>query len=108
MKQLTTPILQVMIDLDVEGIDHIDFMFKQENFQDCTTKLLKTFPTDVTYDSETKIFSIPFTIEDTSIFAQNRLFYMDTRPVYQNGRVLPTEIIELFMCNTLFTEEDIE
>ena len=103
MQRGRTPTLQLSIcNLDTEAVDHIDFMFKQERSEDCTTQVLKTYPgTDVTLD-DNGIYNVWWTAEETRVFAPNKTFYLDVRPVDKDGNIIETVMVILTMNDTLF------
>lgn len=109
VKRRTTPKLKVRLkNLDEtlipDGIDHIEFIFKQYRSEDSRCLVSKTYPGDVVY--ENGCFLIPFTEDDTCKFAQDRTFFMDTRPVLATGDIPRTPIVSLMMDATLFGEDD--
>lgn len=105
MKRRTTPTLKVSIDIDIGKVGSIEFLFKQKRDESNDISLKISYPQDV--DFENGVFLIPFTEAQTCIFKPGKIFYMDTRIMLKNGNVPQTEIIELFMCDTLFNEGDI-
>jgi hypothetical protein len=105
-KRGTTPTLPVTVDVDISTVSKIEFIFKQQNSESSTKLVLKTYPTDVEYDSTKKLFYVYFTEDETRKFIENRPFYMDTRITYTGGKIPKTPIIELMMNNTLFTSTD--
>ena len=104
MKQYTTPVLEVMLDIPVETVANIKFLFKQEREQSAPTLLLKKFPGEVT--CEDGVYKVPFTVEETGLFAADQFFYMDTRITDQTGNVPDTPIEHLRMSMSLFTHEE--
>lgn len=104
MKHYTTPTLQVKLDIPVETVASIKFLFKQERDAAADALLLKTYPGDVTY--EDGIYKVPFTQEETGLFTEEKYFYMDTMIVDQTGNVPETPIVSLFMSRSLFTAEE--
>ena len=50
-KRGTTPTLPVTVDVDISTVSKIEFIFKQQNSESSTKLVLKTYPTDVEYDS---------------------------------------------------------
>ena len=105
-KRGTTPTLPVTVNVDISTVNKIEFIFKQQNSESSAKLVLKTYPTDVEYDSTNKLFYIYFTEEETRKFIENKPFYMDTKIVYTGGKIPKTPIIELMMNNTLFTSTD--
>ena len=103
MQRGRTPTLQLSIcNLDIESVDRIDFMFKQERSEDCTTQVLKTYPSaDVTVDAN-GVFSLQWTAEETRVFAPNKTFYLDVRPIDKDGNIIETVMVILTMNDTLF------
>lgn len=105
MKQLTTPVLEVVFDIPPETVAAVDFLFKQQNDRNAATILLKSYPEDVTCTNG--VYKIPFTVEETEKFEGGQFFYMDTRITDQTGKIPDTPIIRLFMSRTLFTYEEV-
>lgn len=103
MQRGRTPTLQLSIcNLDTDVVERIDFMFKQERSEDCETKVLKTFPSeDVTVDSN-GVFSVQWTAAETRVFAPNKNFYLDVRPIDKDGNIIETVMVILTMNDTLF------
>lgn len=106
MKQYTTPVLEVMLDIPVETVASIKFLFKQEREKDAPTLLLKTYPGDVT--CEDGVYKVPFTVKETGLFAADKHFYMDTLITDQAGKIPETPIVHLIMSKSLFTIEEVE
>lgn len=103
MKRRTTPTLRVCIDFDNSSITTIDFIFKQIRSEEAPIKVQKTYPTNVTYDSTNKIYMIPFTEAETALFESQKEFYMDTKITTNAGKIPATDIVQLFMRDTLFS-----
>lgn len=104
IKRGTTPSIPVIIDLEMEDIDHIDFIFRQ-HLIDEGPNVSKTYPTDV--DLEEGVFYINLTEEDTRLFEQDSVFFLDTRPVTENGHIIPTQIVNLQSYPTLFPPQEV-
>ena len=105
MKRYTTPELEVVLDIPVETVKSIDFLFKQQCDPDADAILLKKYPGDVTCDNG--IYNVPFSAAETALFAGGMYFYMDLRITDQTGKVPTTPIVHLYMSNTLFTEKEV-
>lgn len=105
MKQYTTPVLEVTFDIPHETVSTISFLFKQEREQEADTILLKRYPGGVGYADG--VYRIPFTAEETGLFARDEYFYMDTRITDQTGNVPSTPIVPLYMSQTLFKWEEV-
>ena len=103
MQRGRTPRLQLSIcNLDADAVDHIDFMFKQERSENCDIQVLKRYPgEDVTLD-ENGVYNIQWTAEETRVFAPNKNFYLDVRPVDKDGNIIETVMVTLTMNDTLF------
>lgn len=103
MQRGRTPILQLSIcNLDPENVDRIDFMFKQERSEDCEKKVLKTFPGDYVTVDDQGVFNVQWTAEETRVFAPNKNFYLDVRPIDKDGNIIETVMVILTMNDTLF------
>lgn len=106
MKNGTTTTLPVRIKLNSEDIQSIVFLFKQEKSHLAPDILIKNYPGDVTYNDECQTFEIPFTEEDTWLFAENELFYMDIKITLISGAIPETPIVTLRMHPTLFSKPE--
>ena len=104
MKHYTTPVLKVMLDIPVETVASVKFLFKQERDAAAPTLLLKNYPGEVKY--EDGVYKVPFTQKETALFQEDKYFYMDTLITDQTGKVPETPIVSLFMSRSLFTEEE--
>lgn len=105
MQRGRTPTLQLAVcNLDMESIDHVDFMFKQTRSEDCETKVLKTYPGDDVSVDDKGVFNLQWTAEETRVFAPNKNFYLDVRPVDKDGNIIETVMVILTMNDTLFKE----
>lgn len=104
MKRGTTPTLQIEHDLDMSTVSKVEFLFKQNKLESGNAVLIKTYPDDVT-ENDGK-FNIPFTGEETRLFASNRNFYCDPKITLSNGMIPATEILELSCSPTLWGDAD--
>lgn len=105
MQRGRTPTLQLDIcGLDLEAVDHIDFMFKQERSEECTTKVCKTYPGADVFIDDKGVFNLQWTAAETRVFAANKNFYLDVRPVDGDGNIIETVMVVLTMNDTLFKE----
>ena len=102
MKQLTTPVLEVTLDIPHETVAFMTFLFTQ-NADGTGVALEKEYPGAVTYADG--VYSVPFDENDTALFKADAYFYMDTRIVDQAGKVPETSIVSLWMSRTLFRQE---
>lgn len=95
--------LQLSIcNLDLEDIERIDFMFKQERSENCEVKVLKTYPSESVFVDPDGVFNLLWTPEETRTFDPNKTFYMDVRPIDKDGHKLETVMVILTMNDTLF------
>lgn len=108
MKRGTTPTLKVQIDLDMDQIDHVDFLLKQEkNDRDTLQTVLKTYPSeDVEYNDG--IFYVSYTEDDSRTFTHDTKVWLDVRPVLTNGKIVATELARVFIYPTLFKKNEVE
>lgn len=104
MKPYTTPVLEVQLDIPQETVRSIKFLFKQEREPTATALLLKKYPGEVKF--EDGVYKVPFTQKETTLFATDKYFFMDTLITDQNGKIPDTPIVSLFMSRTLFTAEE--
>lgn len=108
MKQGTHFILPVEFDLDLDTVERIEFVFKQEKRLNSDIVKVNTYPDDCTRQENTNVILIPWTRDETFRFASGRLLYMDTRITLRNSDNQPeTEILPIKMNPTLFREGDI-
>jgi len=105
IKRGTTPTLPVQIDLDMEHIATVDFLFKSKMLESDTVKVEKQYPTDVTYSDG--IFYVEFSEEDTRTFAAGTMMYLDVKPTTTDGRILATEIVPIDVYLTLYPAEEV-
>lgn len=107
-KRGTTPTIPVTISAitDITLINTIEFIFKQRPSENAEKIILKTYPTNVTYDTANKIFYVYFTDAETRLFLPDKNFYMDTKITYVGGKIPKTKIVELYMNKTLFQSTD--
>ena len=103
IKRGTTPTIPIQIDLDMEHIATVDFLFKSKMLESDTVKVEKSYPTDVTYADG--IFYVEFSEEDTRTFAGNSIMYLDVKPTTTDGRILATKIVPIDVYLTLYAEE---
>ena len=97
----------VYMNLDLDLIDHVDFMFKQDNDKTCTTKMLKTYPDDEgIYIDENGAFQVPFTAEETYMFKERKLLYLSVRPVLIDGSMPEVPTVAIRMHSTLYNQEE--
>lgn len=108
LKRGTTPTLQVKFDIEnLDDIESVEFLLKQDCKEECTHFVLKTYPSEsASLDSETGVFHIRYTEQETRTFTHDSRIYLDTRPIMKDGTIVPTEIVSLFMYNTLFSSEN--
>ena len=104
MKHYTTPVLEVTLDIPVETVQSIKFLFEQERDSEAEALLMKHYPGEVKY--ENGVYKVPITQEETALFAAEKYFYMDTLIVDQTGKVPETPIVSLFMSRSLFSHEE--
>lgn len=111
MKNGTTSILPVRFKkINSTDVESIVFLFKQEKSNSAPEVLVKNYPGEVEYNEEYNTFEIPFSEADTWLFAEDELFYMDTKITLVSGSVPETTIVTLRMHPTLFSnsEDEIE
>ena len=107
IKRRTNPTLEISIpELDVEDIKSIDFIFKHTHSETAPAITKKSYPEEVTYDSARGTFLIPFTEKETLLFT-GKLYYMDTRPITKDGKIIRTEIATDDINPTLFGDADV-
>ena len=104
VKRGTTPTLPIRINIPFENIKHIDFIFKRQKSENYP-KLLEIgfdFPeTIVEVDGDSFIINAELSKEETRKLIQGKVF-MDTQIIFNNGKIPPTEIVELNIGETLF------
>lgn len=103
MKNGITSILPVRFRLNGADVESIIFLFKQQKSNSAPEILVKNYPGEVEYKTDCNIFEVPFSEEDTWLFAEDELFYMDTKVTLINGKIPETPIVTLRMHSTLFS-----
>lgn len=106
IKRGTTPELPITIETPFENIKHIDFIFKKQENEKYPELLKKSFDfpgTPVEVGEGFFVVNVPFLEEDTRKLPKGEV-YMDTRIVYTNNLIPKTEIVELDVSETLFSE----
>lgn len=107
MKRGTTPVLQLGHTLDLKTVERIDFLFKQEKEESAPALLKKTWlPAGGQVKEEEGVFFLPFTGEETRLFAPERPFYCDPRITLVGGSIPATGILRLSCQPTLWGETD--
>ncbi len=109
MKRETTPTLPVRIGAVYdESIQSIEFIFKQDKSADDAILLHKSYtsPDLPVGDCDDTGFTllVAFSLEDMSALPVGKI-YMDTRITYSDGTIPETEIVSLFINETLFNTE---
>lgn len=109
MKQGTSFSMSAKFDgLDPESVHSIEFIFKEK--RDKTSSAFKTakYPDNVSLNTDTQAFIIPWTKAETYKVPYTGRFYMDSRITLNGVADQPeTEIVELFMNPTLFDEKEV-
>jgi hypothetical protein len=96
-----------MCQIEPDLIDHVDFMFKQDNDKNCDIKIMKTYPgDDGIYIDENGAFQVPFTAEETYMFKERKLLYLSVRPVLVDGSIPEVPTVAIRMHSTLYNEEE--
>ena len=106
IKRGTTPELPITIETPFENIKHIDFIFKKQEGEKYPELLEKSFDfpeTEVEVGEDFFVVNVPFTEEETRKLTKG-VVYMDTRIVYTNNLIPKTEIVQLDIGETLFSE----
>lgn len=104
MKRGTTPTLLIKIGVEPDIIQEIIFLFKQKCSETAEATLTKVYPSEfVTYSDG--VYHVRWTQEETRLFDEELLFYMDTRIVLTDGKIPETRIVTLKMNKTLFEED---
>ena len=107
MKRGTTPRLRLGHTLDLTGVERIDFLFKQERQEAAPAILKKTWlPTGGEVEEKEGVFELPFTADQTRLFAAGRPFYCDPRIVMMGGGIPATGILQFSCKDTLWGTAD--
>ena len=101
MKPGTTPTLRFKMGLDINLISTVDFLFKLYLSEDAPEVLMKSYPTDVTYDADNKWFVLNLTAAETRLLGYDKV-YIDPKICTINGKIPETKIIRLHMTDTLY------
>ena len=101
--------LSVTIDDEkFNDISVIEFLFKQnKGGQTLKTAIWRKYgeSRDAYQDSTSNVITVVFSREDSYLFKQNEIFFMDTRIHYVDVETNPvTDIVQLRMSETLFSE----
>lgn len=108
MKQGTHFILPVEIDMDLDAVERIEFIFKQEKRINSDAVKVNVYPDNCTRQENKNVILIPWTQDETFKFASGRMLYMDTRITLRGSDNQPeTEILAIKMNPTLFQEGDV-
>lgn len=93
--------------LDLTGVERVDFLFKQER-QETAPALLKKSWLPVGGQAEEKqgVFEIPFTQEESRLFASGKPFYCDPRITLVGGSIPATTILQFSCKDTLWGDAD--
>lgn len=105
VKRGTTTSIPVELELDMEDIVRIDFLFRQHMSDSEGMAVTKSWPEDV--DLEDGVFYIDLNEDDTRVFSQESLFFLDTHPITENGHIVPMEIVNLQSYPTLFPPQEV-
>ena len=126
IKRGTTPELPITIETPCENIKHIDFIFKKDKNEKAPKLLEKSFniveedsdngkiikavnvdsdgiDATIEVSGEYFVINVPFDENDTRKLPKGTVF-MDTGIVYTNNIIPTTEIVELDILETLFSE----
>ena len=111
MKSGLTQHIGVTFDsINVSDINKVKFMFRQiKNMNGLVKKEEVYDPSDESSSVELidEMFIVPFSLDDSYLFRQNAPFYMDTKIFLNDTEDNPeTEIVELYMNQTLFRKEE--
>jgi len=96
--------------IDASDIRKVKFIFRQvKNMNGAIKKEEEYDASDESSSVELidGMFIVPFSLEDSYLFRQNTPFYMDTKIFLNDTDNNPeTEIVELYMNQTLFRKEE--
>lgn len=107
MKRGTTPRLRLGHTLELSGVERIDFLFKQAQSEAAPALLKKTWlPAGGQVEEEKGVFEIPFTVEESRLFAEGKPFYCDPRITLTGGSIPATGILQFSCRQTLWGEQD--
>lgn len=97
------PVYMCQIQKDL--IDHVDFLFKQDNDRKCQVKMLKRYPgDDGVYIDENGAFQVPYSAAETYLFKERKLLYLSVRPVLIDGSMPEVPTVAIRMHSTLYDE----
>ncbi len=104
IKRGTTPVISVRFEgLDAD-VASAEFVFKQECSEDAPELVKKRWPGEAAR-AENGVFRLPFSEEETRLFAARRYVYMDARLRLAGGGVAAAPVAALMVQPTLFAEE---
>lgn len=104
IKRGTTPVISVRFKGLDEDVASAEFVFKQECSEDAPELVVKHWPGEAGR-SENGVFRLPFSEEETRLFAGRRYVYMDARLHLAGGGVASAPVAALMVQPTLFGEK---
>lgn len=108
MKRNTTPTLCISINIELDTVKEIEFIFKSQIRERSDSLISKKYTRDTMVTSKGNapgevLFFMEFTASETMKLPEGTI-YMDTRIVTNDNKILETEIVSFDMNRTLFSE----
>lgn len=105
MKQGLRFHMPIEFDIDLDGVEKIEFIFKKEKDQKANAIKTAVYPDNATRKGTENIILIPWSQEETYRFSSGKSFYLDTRITLNDTDNQPeTNIVGMIMNPTLFGE----
>ena len=105
MKQGLRFHMPIEFDIDLDGVEKIEFIFKKEKDQKANAIKTAVYPDNAIRKTGENIVLVPWTQAETYLFQAGKSFYLDTRITLNDTDNQPeTNIVELAMNPTLFSE----
>lgn len=113
IKPLTSEDLPISIkNLNNQNVDKIDFLFKKVRNPSADVIVKKTYTNStnqVEYDKTNEVYKVRLSVDDTGKFldCMGKTVWLDIRPVIQEDRAIPMELIPVKVAYTLYSRSDI-
>ena len=97
--------MPIEFDIDLDGVEKIEFVFKKEKDQKANAIKTAVYPDNAIRRTGENIVLVPWTQAETYLFQAGSHIFMDTRITMRDTDDQPeTNIVQLEMSTTLFEE----
>lgn len=97
--------MPIEFDIDLDGVEKIEFVFKKEKDQKANAIKTAVYPDNAIRRTGENIVLVPWTQAETYLFQAGKSLYLDTRITMRDTDDQPeTNIVQLEMSTTLFEE----